>query len=225
MRKTIGVTLMLLCFIFAASINSHYIHAKKKAWKISLSLENVIMESQPGGEKKSLEVDGSSCSDDFMQIRWSPTPKRFDFVLTNKTGSPLTLIWEQSKFIDEKGIEHNVIAEKVKFSESPKPIPPTTIPPGGKIKNMVYPRDYAVLTPKLEVVQDFATKATTHYEKKEWVKKEIFQKKIKLSQMKMQDNDFDIETYWQKTRYKVILALKINGKETNYHFFFKPMEK
>jgi hypothetical protein len=93
------------------------------------------------------------------------------------------------------------------------------------LKNLVYPRDYAVLTPKLEVVQNFASKATTSYEKKEWVKKEIFPKKIKLKQMKLQNNDFNIETYWQKTRYKVILALKINGKEINYHFFFKPMEK
>ncbi len=225
MRKTIGVTLMLLCFIFAASFNFNYLHAKKKSWKISLSLEKVIIESQPGGEQKSLEANGNNCSDDFMQIQWSPAPKRFDFVLTNKTGSPLTIIWEKSLFVDEKGIEHNVIIENVKFSESPKPIPPTTIAPKGKIKNMVYPRDYAVLTPKLEVVQDFVTKATTSYEKKEWVKKEIFLKKIKLKQMKMQNKDFDIETYWQKTRYRVILALKINGKETNYHFFFKPMEK
>jgi hypothetical protein len=47
MRKTIGVSLMLLCFIFTASVNFDYLQAKKKAWKIIISLERVIIESHP----------------------------------------------------------------------------------------------------------------------------------------------------------------------------------
>jgi hypothetical protein len=222
MKRTLSFTWVLLFFISAAGFN---LLPAQKAWKISLTLEKVIIETEPGAEKKTLTASGSRFSEDFIEIQWSPDPKGFDFVLHNKTGSPITIIWDKCSFVDEKEIGHTVIPAKVKFSESPEPIPPTAIPAGEEIKNKVYPRDYAVLTPKLEVVQDFSTKATSYYEKKEWVKRDIYQKKIKLNDMKKGNPDFDIETYWQETRYKVILALKINGKETNYHFFFKPREK
>lgn len=220
MKRIVSIMIILAFFVSFTSL----VQAKKK-WKISISLEKVVIES--GSEKKSPEANpgNNRFADDYIETQWSPEPKAFNFELQNNGNSPMVIIWEKSSFIDEKGKIHKIIHSRVKLTQSPKPIPPTSIPIKEKITDMVYPRDYASLQPKLEVVQDFSTGATTTYEKMEWEKMDIYPKKMTLKEMKKKDKDFDIATYFENTRFTFILALKIGEKIYNYHFIFKPIGK
>ena len=42
--------------------------------------------------------------------------------------------------------------------------------------------------------------------------------------MKKKDKDFDIATYLENNKYKVILEIKTNEKKYKYHFLFKSVE-
>lgn len=217
--KRIVSFMMILAFLFSFTSLGQ---ATKKKWKISLSLEKVIIESNM--DKKSLDANANSFSDDLIKIQWRPEPKELKFELHNKGDVPITIMWDNSGFIDEMEKIHKIIHSKVELKQRPKPMEPTIIPPGGSITDMVYPRDYASPQPEIESVQDFRTGAVTTYEKMKWVKREIYPKKITLKEMKKKDKEFDIATYLENNKYKVILELKLNEKKYNYHFLFKSVE-
>jgi hypothetical protein len=195
----------------------------KKKWKISISLEEVIVGSEKA--QKSFEADANGFSDDNINIKWSPQPKEFKFELDNQGNSPITMIWEKSIFIDEYEKNHKIINSKTKLTKERKQLEPEIIPSKGKIIDTVYPWDYASLQPEIEAVKNFNTGAVTTYEKMKWVKRDIYQKKLTTNDLKREDKDMDFATYLEKTRYKIILTIKIEDKEYNYQFHFKPVEK
>ena len=67
---------------------------------------------------------------------------QISFVITNKTDSVLKIIWESSVFVDSAGESHRVMHEGVRYLERDKIIPPSTLAPGTKLSDVIYPTDY-----------------------------------------------------------------------------------
>jgi len=118
--------------------------------KYEISLSSV--ERTVGAEKISIEqrietvledgISSSSFEDQTVTIKWTPTPYDIGFALTNKTDQPIGVVWNESRFIDEKGTSHRVTHVGIGFEDRDNFHPSTVIGPRGAIKDFVHPADY-----------------------------------------------------------------------------------
>jgi hypothetical protein len=219
---------VFLVVVISFIVWSGFTEAAKKKWTISVHLEKVKIMSTEG--EKELPVKKDAFSNELMDINWSPEPKGFKFEIVNKKDTSILILWDKSYFIDEKGKKHKIVHSKFKFVDNPRPIESTTIASQASLKDLVYPQDYAIPKLKVDAVQPFSSgrqpsSTATYYEKKEWVKKDIFLKKVSLKKMKKMDQDFDINSYLENSRYEIRLKIKVKDKEQDYSFFFKSIEK
>ncbi len=68
--------------------------------------------------------------------------RQIRFILFNKTSAPIRLDWNQVSYIDTSGKSHRVMHEGVRYIDRNSPQPPTTIPPGARIDDIIFPTDY-----------------------------------------------------------------------------------
>jgi len=80
--------------------------------------------------------------DDIVKIIWIPTAYEFDFVLTNKSRYSIKIIWDEAAFVDENGLTHRIMHSGVRYIERDNPQPPTVIPSGATIADLIFPTDY-----------------------------------------------------------------------------------
>jgi hypothetical protein len=184
-----------------------------------MNLDKVTRE--PGLEKKIKVVGGKSFTSELIQIKWTPTPEALKFEFLNKSGDSMSIIWEESFFIDKNKKFHKVTHAGIKPQNMSKSMPPRNISPQQKIKDMVYPGDYYFQKEKTEVVRGLDGSRSFSGTILEWKKKPIFAKKVKLKE----PEDFDFASYkenLEKGKFEVNLLVKIGEKKYKYNFYFTP---
>jgi hypothetical protein len=80
---------------------------------------------------------------DQFTISFAILPEQIGFELTNRSGRPIIIIWDECAFVDQAGRSHRVIHEGVRLLEKDKALVPTLVPPGAFIRDLFYPASYA----------------------------------------------------------------------------------
>jgi len=83
-----------------------------------------------------------SFEDTAIAINFSVAKEQLQFTLGNKTQEPQSINWDEVSFIDRSGTAHRVLHDGVKLIDKDKPQPPTVIPPGAKINDLIVPSDF-----------------------------------------------------------------------------------
>ncbi|MGD2088119.1 MAG: hypothetical protein PVH61_18215 [Candidatus Aminicenantes bacterium] len=212
------MSVFLLAFVLVISFSS-LLEAKKKTYLVNMILDKVTREPAP--EKEIKVVAGKSFSDELIQIKWTPTPEALKFELFNNSGDAISIIREESSFIDKDKRRHRVLHSGFKPKSINMTMPPRDIPAKQKIKDMVYPGDYFFQKQKTEVARGLDGSRSYSGTVLEWKKKPIFEKKVRLKE----PEDFDFAGYkanLEKALFDVILSLKAGEKKYKYTFYFKP---
>lgn len=196
MRKTFFLIIFIFCCLFLFS-----------KYEINLKLDKILNESQLETEMK--PTDENSFNDDWISIQWIPTPDGFNFTMINKINTTLSIIWDDSAFINEEGNTSKVMHGGVKFTEKGQSLPPTNIPLLAKIQDVILPVDYCYF--------GTAKKLGWGSGIKKWRNNPIWDEKI---------NDKEFEKMKGKDlTFRVILNVKKGDEKRNYHFFFKAVAK
>ena len=80
--------------------------------------------------------------DNMVRIEWRPAPVDIEFTVNNKTDGPIKIVWDESRFVDEKDISHRLIHSGIGYEERKLPQPPTVIAGGIYLQDFIHPLDY-----------------------------------------------------------------------------------
>jgi len=230
MRKLI-VGMMVVCFIGGVFLtDSLYGKGKKEEYIVALKLDKV--EREPGLEQNIPVKDGKLFDSSPFALVWAPAPQGFRFRIYNKLQTPLLILWNECKFVDEKGNSHNITHQGVKrpsLSEM-KVMEPKAVEGGGNWQDVFFPFDSDYIKHEKELVSfnDAGADAARTYGKAGLRIRPIFIDKYKEKQVKKivkkqskKNKDFNFETYINDHTYKVVVALRFNDTKYLYTFFFR----
>ena len=84
--------------------------------------------------------------DDALTFSFQLPPSRrgVDLTLQNKTQNPVRIDWNQVSYVDIEAVAHKVLHQGVRFVQRDQPMPSTTVPPGAKVSDQIYPSDAVV---------------------------------------------------------------------------------
>ena len=91
---------------------------------------------------KPSEATNQSFEDAYIKATFPLDRSKFSFAIENKSDAPLFLDWNRASYVDTDGQAHRVIHTGIRFIEKDKEIPPSVIPPGATVKDVVLPVDY-----------------------------------------------------------------------------------
>jgi hypothetical protein len=230
MRKII-IGMSVFCILAGVLINtSIYGKGKKKGYNVTVKLEQV--EREPQLDQTIPIKDGNLFDSVPFAIVWAPVPQGFRFRIYNKLNSQLIILWNECKFIDERGNSHNITHQGVKrpsLSEM-KAMQPWTVEAGGNWQDVIFPFDSEYIDHEKELVSfnEAGADATRTYDKAGLRIRPIFIDKYKEKDVKKivkknskKDKNFNFETYINNHTYKVTMALRFNDIRYLYHFSFK----
>lgn len=86
-------------------------------------------------------VDKYRYEDDYIDIIWSVGLKEFNFTLKNKSGHTLKINWDDVCYVDANGKVGRVMHSGVKYIDRNASQPPTTIPKGASLSDILLPTD------------------------------------------------------------------------------------
>ena len=92
--------------------------------------------------EKPVRSAANTYEDEFIRIYFPLTRVSFAFTLQNKTDNPLTLDWNQVAYVNAFSQSHKVMHGDVRFIERDRALPPSIIPPGASLTDIVLPVDY-----------------------------------------------------------------------------------
>ena len=159
-------------------------------------------------------MDGKIYKDELIEIVWKWKTNDLKFELLNKTGRPLSIVWEESYFIDKYKNELRITHSGIKMWNMAKFMPPTEIPTKQRVKEKIYPCEYFFQKPKLDQRPGYIGRVV------EWEKRPLYEKKVKLNK----PDDFDFAEYKKKLSeavFEVILKVDAAGQWYEYRFHFK----
>ena len=119
----------------------------KAAYDISL----VSVEKSTGGKKLGQQrieavieagISKFSFEDETVRIKWLPSPYDIVFVLNNKTYRPVRIVWDEARFIDERGLSHRLIHSGAGYEDRNASHPPTVVAARGTLEDFLHPADY-----------------------------------------------------------------------------------
>lgn len=235
MRKiAVGILMSsLLLGVLFTFTGSLYGKKAKKVYKVAVKLEQVEREPQMTGKGK--VQDGQVFDSGPIAVAWSPVPQGFRFRIYNKTTSTLTILWNECKFIDEKGNNHNITHKGVKRVSSTdmemKALKPTVVQPGANWQDVFFPYDSDYIKQEKELVgfsSGGGSDAVSTYGKAGLRIRPIFihqykEKQIKkiVKKKKKKDKDFTFEKYINSHTYGVAMVVKLDETKYVYRFLFR----
>ncbi|MGZ3596237.1 MAG: hypothetical protein ACXVAD_11755 [Syntrophales bacterium] len=80
--------------------------------------------------------------DEAVRIKWLPSPYDIVFVLNSKTDRPMRIVWNEARFIDEKGVSHRMIHSGIGYEDRNNAQPPTVVAARGALEDFLHPADY-----------------------------------------------------------------------------------
>ena len=135
-------------------------------------------------------------SDDEIATSFKISSRRLAFGLSNKTGQPIRIDWNQISYVDTQGKAHKSIHEGIKYADKANPQPVTMVRPGASVEDAIIPVDSVRFTDGRGYVPG------------EWVVDPLF------------PAGQDAKAYEGATL-NVFMPLEVNGIVTNYNFAFK----
>jgi len=87
--------------------------------------------------------DSLAFQDASISVQFGINREHIQFSLKNKESAPMRLDWNQSTFVDCHGKTLKVIHSGVRLMEANSALPPSVIPPGALLEDIVYPASYA----------------------------------------------------------------------------------
>jgi len=224
------VGILVACFWGGVLLtDSLYGKETKEEYVVALKLEQV--EREPGLEQSVPVKDGKLFDSGPFALVWAPAPQGFRFRIYNKLQSPLLILWNECKFIDEKGNPHNITHQGVKrpsLSEM-QAMEPRAVEGGGNWQDVIFPFDSDYVQHEKELVSfSQGAAATRTYDKAGLRIRPIFIEKYKEKEVKKiikkqskKDKDFNFETYISDHTYKIVVALRFNDAKYLYTFSFR----
>jgi len=118
--------------------------------KYDIIMITAVKSTVPGGhsEPRSVETvfaEGTAryCNEDeTVSMEWQPGPIDVVVAVRNKTASPMQIVWDEARFIDEKGVSRRLIHAGIGYDERNLPQPPTVIAGWNVINDFIHPVDY-----------------------------------------------------------------------------------
>lgn len=222
------VSVSLFCFSSPAFAASDDV-------KVTVKLESV--ERTPALEQTITVTPAQVWDSPAMAIVWAPAPQGFRFRLYNKQPEPITIVWNECAFIDEKGnrhiITHQGVDRRSNIDINIKGLNPTAIAAGKDWSDVVFPFDSDYMSQEKEL-QPFKTmekeETNSAYGMAGIRVKPIFQdkyseKEIKkiLKKINKKEPPLDFPTYIHNQTYGVELSLKFSENQPKYvyRFFFR----
>ena len=80
-----------------------------------------------------------------IKAEFALSKSRFGFALSNKTDGPIRVDWNQIAYVDPLGDSHKVIHEGVRYMTRNETLPPSVVPPGARISDVIVPSDLVSL--------------------------------------------------------------------------------
>lgn len=99
------------------------------------------------GEKKIEQVSNENnkifqkYSDGLINIEWYVDTGGLSFEVTNKTKNSIKIIWDEAAYIDYNGKSCKVMHTGIKFTDRNLPQPPTVIPRGSTVSDIIIPNE------------------------------------------------------------------------------------
>lgn len=97
-----------------------------------------LSEAKPVGS-----LEDKVYQDDRIRVEFNEVDYNLNLVLTNKTGNPVRILWNDASFVDEFGVSHRVMHASQGLSEPNQTQQATAIAPGAKLRDGLSPIDYA----------------------------------------------------------------------------------
>lgn len=230
MRKIVLV--FLISFLMGSVLLTDSLFCKsKKTYTVAVKLERV--EREPKLEPEIKVKDGKLFDSSTFAIVWAPAPQGFRFRIYNKSNSPITILWNESQFIDENGNPHNITHKDVKRPslDEMRAMKPTVVLVGGDWQDVFFPFDSDYIEHEKELTpfsSDQGGNAARTYGLSGLRIRPIFIDKYKEKQVKKlfkkeskKDKNFNFESYINNLTFKTVMVLKFNESKYLYHFFFK----
>jgi len=112
-----------------------------------ISVEKSIGAKKIYGEQRIEAVTEEGISrfyveDEMLRIKWFPTPYDIVFILNNKANGPVSIVWDEARFIDEKGVSHRLIHSGIGYEDRNNSHPPTFVAAKGTLEDFVHPADH-----------------------------------------------------------------------------------
>jgi hypothetical protein len=179
-----------------------------------ISVEKFVGAKKIYGEQRIEAVNEEGISrfyfeDEMVRIKWLPTPYDVVFVLNNKANRPVSIVWDESRFIDEKGVSHRLIHSGIGYEDRNHSHPPTVDAARGTLEDFVHPADYF----QWEEGQGGRSNKQQGY----WKKASFLPAQIKGNAEELRTK---AEPFVGKT-FQVILALQIDDVRNEYVCIFK----
>lgn len=143
--------------------------------------------------------------DETVRIKWLPSPYDIVFVLNNKTDGPVRIVWNEARFIDEKGASHRLIHSGTGYEDRNNSHPPTVVAARGALEDFVHPADY------------FQWEKWSSKQQGYWKRAPFMPTKVKGTAEELRTK---AEPFVGKT-FQVILALRVDDVQNDYVCTFK----
>ena len=147
--------------------------------------------------------------DEMVKIKWLPSPYDIVFVLYNKTDGPVRIVWNEARFIDEKGASHRLIHSGTGYEDRNNSHPPTVVAARGTLEDFVHPADY------FQREDDYG--GSSYKQQGYWKRAPFLPAQIKGTAEELRTK---AEPFVDKT-FQVILALQIDDLQNEYVCTFK----
>lgn len=98
------------------------------------------------GTKSKDTIKSNYFEDSLIQIVWSPTEKKLDFELLNKSDKNFQVLWDEAAMVID-GKSMRIFHYGVKLVEAEKSQPPTTVIHGATLSDAILPADNVDYTP------------------------------------------------------------------------------
>ncbi len=147
--------------------------------------------------------------DELVKIKWLPTPYDIVFVLNNKADAPVRVVWDEARFIDEKGISHKLIHSGIGYEDRSNSHPPTVVTARGTLKDFLHPADY------FQREEDYGGKS--YKQQVYWRRASFLPAQLKGTAEELRAK---AEPFVGKI-FQVVLALQIDDARTDYVCTFK----
>lgn len=82
-----------------------------------------------------------SYEDNYLSIVWMPQEKGFYFILKNKSGNSLKIVWDDASYMGVDNSASRVFHNGVKYIDRDKSQPATIVPNGATVEDVVSPTD------------------------------------------------------------------------------------
>jgi hypothetical protein len=154
-------------------------------------------------------ISRSFFEDEMVRIKWRPTPDDIGLFINNKTDASMKIVWDEARFVDEKGISHRLIHSGIGYEERNDSHPPTVVAARSTLDDFIHPADYFR---QEESYGSRAYKQQSHWERSPFLPTQI---KGNAEELRAKAEPFAGKTF------QVLLPIQIENVRHDYLFTFK----